>query len=201
MLDGVARRTIDPVLDDLGRRIAATGLSANGVTMLACLVGLLAAVSIAFGWLWLGLALILLSRLGDGLDGAVARHTAPTDLGGLLDIVLDFVFYGAIPLAFIILDPAANGLAGAVLLFAFYVNGASFLAFSLVAEKKRLTTTARGQKSIYFTTGLAEATETLIVFAAFCLFPAWFSVIAYVFAAMTAWTTLSRLVLAVRLFR
>lgn len=201
MLDGVARRTIDPVLDDLGRRIAATGLSANGVTILACIVGLLAAVAIAFGWLWLGLALILLSRLGDGLDGAVARHTAPTDLGGLLDIVLDFVFYGAIPLAFIILDPAGNGLAGAVLLFTFYVNGASFLAFSLVAEKKRLTTTARGTKSIYFTTGLAEATETLIVFAAFCLFPAWFSVIAYVFAAMTAWTTLSRLVLAVRLFR
>lgn len=201
MLDGVARRTIDPVLDDLGRRIAATGLSANGVTILACIVGLLAAVAIVFGWLWLGLALILLSRLGDGLDGAVARHTAPTDLGGLLDIVLDFVFYGAIPLAFIILDPAANGLAGSVLLFTFYVNGASFLAFSLVAEKKRLTTTARGTKSIYFTTGLAEATETLIVFAAFCLFPAWFSVIAYVFAAMTAWTTLSRLVLAVRLFR
>jgi phosphatidylglycerophosphate synthase len=201
MLDGVARRTIDPVLDDLGRRIAATGLSANGVTILACIVGLLAAVAIAFGWLWLGLALILLSRLGDGIDGAVARHTAPTDLGGLLDIVLDFVFYGAIPLAFIILDPAANGLAGAVLLFTFYVNGASFLAFSLVAEKKRLTTTARGTKSIYFTTGLAEATETLIVFAAFCLFPAWFSIIAYVFAAMTAWTTLSRLFLAVRLFR
>jgi phosphatidylglycerophosphate synthase len=201
MLDGVARRTIDPVLDDLGRRIAATGLSANGVTILACIVGLLAAVAIAFGWLWLGLALILLSRLGDGLDGAVARHTAPTDLGGLLDIVLDFVFYGAIPLAFIILDPSGNGLAGAVLLFTFYVNGASFLAFSLVAEKKRLTTTARGTKSIYFTTGLAEATETLIAFAAFCLFPAWFSVIAYVFAAMTAWTTVARLVLAVRLFR
>lgn len=201
MLDGVARRRIDPVLDDLGRRIAATGLSANRVTILACLVGLLAAAAIAFGWLWLGLALILVSRLGDGLDGAVARHTAPTDLGGLLDIVLDFVFYGAIPLAFIILDPVANGLAGAVLLFAFYVNGASFLAFSLVAERKRLTTTARGRKSIYFTTGLAEATETLIAFAAFCLFPAWFSAIAYVFAAMTGWTTLSRLVLAVRLFR
>ncbi len=201
MLDGVARRTIDPVLDHIGRRIAATGLSANGVTILACLVGLLAAVSIALGWLWLGLALILVSRLGDGLDGAVARHTAPTDLGGLLDIVLDFVFYGAIPLAFIILDPSANGLAGAVLLFTFYVNGASFLAFSLVAEKKRLTTTARGTKSIYFTTGLAEATETLIVFAAFCLFPTYFSVIAYIFAAMTAWTTLSRLVLAVRLFK
>lgn len=201
MLDGVARRKIAPVLDHIGRRIAATGLSANGVTILACLVGLLAAIAIALGWLWLGLALILVSRLGDGLDGAVARHTAPTDLGGLLDIVLDFVFYGAIPLAFIILDPSANGLAGAVLLFTFYVNGASFLAFSLIAEKKRLTTTARGAKSIYFTTGLAEATETLIVFAAFCLFPTWFSVIAYIFAAMTAWTTLSRLVLAVRLFK
>ena len=97
-----------------------------------------AALAIAFGWFWLGLLLIGISRIGDGLDGAVARINGRTDLGGYLDIVLDFVFYGAIPLGFVINDPQANGLAGAALLFAFYANGASFLAYAVMAEKRRL---------------------------------------------------------------
>jgi phosphatidylglycerophosphate synthase len=201
MLDGVAKRAIDPALDALGARLWSAGVPANAVTIAACLLGLVAAGAIAAGWLWLGLALMLASRLGDGLDGAVARKAGPTDFGGLLDIVLDFVFYGAIPLGFILLDPAANAVAGAVLIFAFYVNGSSFLAFSLLAAKRGLRAEARGPKSIYFTTGLAEATETLVVFAAFCLFPGWFAAIAYVFATLTFYTALSRLVLAARTFR
>ncbi len=200
MLDGIARKAIDPALEALGSRLAAAGISANAVTIAACLLGIAAATAIALGWLWLGLALILASRLGDGLDGVVARSGGATDFGGLLDIVLDFVFYGAIPLGFVLLDPAANAVAGAVLIFAFYVNGASFLAFSLVAERRGLRSDARGAKSIYFTTGLAEATETLVVFVAFCILPGWFAPIAYGFAALTAWTTLSRLVLAARTF-
>ncbi len=80
--------------------------------------------------------LLLLSRLCDGLDGAVARHTQKTDRGGFLDIVLDFAFYGVIPLGFVVAEPAQNAVAGAVLLFAFYVNGASFLAYAIMAEKR-----------------------------------------------------------------
>ena len=124
------------------------------------------------------------SRLGDGLDGALARIRGKTDLGGYLDIVLDFVFYGAIPLGFVIADPQANAVAGAVLIFSFYVNGASFLAYSIIAEKRKMETSVRGEKSIFFTAGLAEATETIAVFVAFCLFPAWFPQIAYTFAAV-----------------
>ena len=69
------------------------------------------------------------SRVLDGLDGATARASRLTDRGGFLDIVFDFIFYGAIPLAFALRDPGANALAAAVLLFSFYVNGASFLAY------------------------------------------------------------------------
>ncbi len=201
MLDGVAKRAIDPALDALGARLSSVGVPANAVTIIACVLGLAAAGAIAIGWLWLGLALMLASRLGDGLDGAVARNVGPTDFGGLLDIVLDFVFYGAIPLGFVLYDPASNAIAGAVLIFAFYVNGSSFLAFSLLAAKRGLRGEVRGRKSIYFTTGLAEATETLAVFVAFCLFPGWFAAIAYAFAALTFYTALSRLVLAARTFR
>lgn len=201
MLDGWARRGIDPALDSLARRAAAAGLGANAVTVAGFMIGIAAACAIAAGLLWLGLGLILLSRLCDGLDGAIARIAGPSDFGGYLDIVLDFAFYGAVPLAFAVLDPAVNGLAAAVLLLAFYVNGASFLAYAVMAEKRGIADDARGSKSLVFTTGLAEASETLLVFVAFCLWPAWFAAIAYGFAAVTAWTTLSRLVLARRRFR
>ena len=201
MLDGTARRVLDPTLDKMGAYLATKGASANAVTLTAFVVGMISAALIAFGYMIPGLILLLLSRLGDGLDGAVARHTQTSDFGGLLDIVLDFAFYGAIPLAFIIYDPANNAIAGAVLLFAFYVNGASFLAYSILAEKYRLQTAIRGEKSIYFTTGLAEATETFAAFAIFCLFPSYFAVVAYIFAAICIYTAFSRIVLAWSAFK
>ena len=200
MLDGWARRRIDPALDALSGVLHAAGISANMVTLSAFAIGAGAAIAIAVGHLWIGLVLILVSRLCDGLDGAIAKRAGRTDLGGYLDIVLDFAFYGMIPLAFVVLDPVANGVAGAVLLTAFYANGASFLAFALMAEKRGMSSNARGPKSLFFTTGLAEAAETLAVFLAFCLFPAWFPILAYAFAAVTAYTTLSRIILAYRLF-
>ncbi len=200
MLDGWARNRIDPALKRLARTLVRVGATPNAITIASCLIGLAAAASIAAGDLLVGLALLLLSRLGDGLDGAVARITGSTDLGGFLDIVLDFVFYGAVPLGFVLLDPSANAVAGAVLIFSFYVNGASFLAYAVMAEKRGETTEARGAKSLFFTTGLAEATETILFFVAFCLFPEWFPVLAYVFAAVTFYTALSRIVLASRTF-
>lgn len=201
MLDGTARRVLDPTLDKMGAYLATKGASANAVTLTAFVVGMISAALIAFGYMIPGLILLLLSRLGDGLDGAVARHTQTSDFGGFLDIVLDFAFYGAIPLAFIIYDPTNNAIAGAVLLFAFYVNGASFLAYSILAEKYRLQTAVRGEKSIYFTTGLAEATETFAAFAIFCLFPSYFAVVAYIFATICIYTAFSRIVLAWSAFK
>lgn len=200
MLDGWARKRLDPWLDAVAVRAAGAGVTANAITLAGCGIGLAAALAIAGGWFWLGLLLLGISRIGDGLDGAVAKINGKTDRGGYLDIVLDFVFYGAIPLGFVIHDPAANGLAGAVLLFAFYVNGSSFLAYAVMAEKRKLITAARGPKSLFFTTGLAEASETIAVFVAFCLFPFWFPVIAWAFAALTLYTALSRIVLAWRRF-
>jgi phosphatidylglycerophosphate synthase len=200
MLDGWARRGIDPAVERLARLVARTGVSANAVTVAAFALGALAGVAIALQYFLIGLLLVVVSRIGDGLDGAVARIRGKTDFGGYLDIVLDFFFYGAIPVGFALADPAANAVPAAVLVFSFYVNGASFLAFAILAERRRLATVARGEKSIFFTTGLAEATETIAVFVLACLFPAWFPVLAYGFAAIVFYTALSRIVLAGRQF-
>lgn len=201
MLDGWAKQRIDPALTAMAARLARAGISANGITLASLVLGLAAAACIVFGAFWPALALILLSRLGDGLDGAVARIRGQSDLGGYLDIVFDFIFYGAVPLAFALHDPAANAVPAAVLLLAFYVNGSSFLAYAIMAEKRNMSSDARGTKSLFFTVGLAEATETIVFFAAICLFPGWFPVLAYIFAAITLYTAVSRIALAVRRFR
>ncbi|AHK43303.1 MULTISPECIES: CDP-alcohol phosphatidyltransferase family protein [Ensifer] len=201
MLDGAVRKHLDPILDRLGAALARGGVGANAVTITGLALGLVAAVLIAGQYYLAAAIVIVVSRLCDGLDGAVARATRKTDFGGFLDIVLDFAFYGAIPLGFIGADPQANGLVGGLLLFSFYVNGSSFLAYAIMAEKRAMTTDVRGAKSLYFTTGLAEATETIAAFLAFCLFPTWFPLLAALFAVVCLYTALSRIVLARTRFR
>jgi phosphatidylglycerophosphate synthase len=201
MLDGLLRKLIDPGLDRAGRALARRGWRADQVTLLGLGFGLAAALMIASG-LPTALAVIplLASRLADGLDGAVARAGAKTDFGGFLDIVADFTFYGMIPFAFASADPA-NALPAAFLILSFYVNGASFLAFAILAEKRGMHTTTRGEKSLYFTAGIMEGGETILFLVAFCLWPAAFPALATLFGALCLITATARILLARRVFR
>ena len=201
MLDRVVQQALKPLLARAATGLVRGGVSADALTFTGFGLGLAAATAIAFGHFLTGLALLLLSRLMDGLDGAVARATSPTDRGGFLDITLDFLFYAAIPLAFALADPAANALPAAVLLASFIGTGSSFLAFAIVAAQRGLTSTALPDKSFYFLGGLTEATETLAAFVAMCLWPSWFPQIAYGFAALCALTTALRIVWGYRRFR
>ncbi len=200
MLDGLMRRMIDPFLARFGRRLAAAGVQADHVTFAGLVLGLGCAVAIVFRLDLAALALLAAGRLADGLDGAVARIQGPTDRGGFLDITFDFIFYGSVPLAFALRDPATNALPAAVLLAAFYANGASFLAFAALAAKRGLASEARGPKSLYFTVGLMEGSETIAFFVIFILAPAWFAPLALLFAALCVATCLSRLMLGIRVF-
>lgn len=169
------------------------GIGANTLSFIGFGLGLAAAASIANGHFLTGLALMLLSRLMDGVDGAVARATRPTDRGSFLDITLDFLFYAFIPLAFAWHNPASNALPAAVLLTTFIGTGSSFLAFAIVAAQRRMSSLEFPDKGFYFLGGLTEATETLIAFAAMCLWPGWFPQIALGFALLCAITTVLRI--------
>lgn len=176
------------------RWLVARGVRADQITVVGCAIGLLAALAAAFGFYGLALLGLVLNRLADGLDGAVARLTKPTDRGAFLDIALDFVFYAAFPIGFIMADPAANGLAGAVLVASFVLTGSSFLAFSVIAERRGLQAQDYPTKGIYYLGGLAEGAETIAVFVAFCLFPAAFAWIAWIFALACLVTAITRYV-------
>ena len=194
MLDRLALRALKPATDAAARRLAATGLTADQATLAGFGFGMIAAILIIFDLTTLAILPLLLNRALDGVDGALARLTGPSDRGAFLDISLDFVFYGAVPLAFAAAAPATNALAAAVLLAAFLATGTSFLAFAVIAEKRGLKSTAYPSKSFYYLGGLTEGTETILCFLAMCLWPEHFPLIALVYAALCALTVATRLI-------
>ena len=201
MLDRTIQQSLKPVLARAGAALVRCGVGADAVTLAGFATGLAAAIAIGLQHFHTGLALLLLSRLADGLDGAVARASAPTDRGGFLDITLDFLFYAAIPLGFAFADPTHNALPAAVLLASFIGTGSSFLAFATLAEKRRLKSTEFPGKSFFFLGGLTEATETIAAFVAMCLWPHAFAPIAYGFAALCGLTTVLRITWGWQRFR
>ena len=199
MLDRFTTRLIRPAVQVLARPLLRWGVSPNLITWAGFALGVLAAACVASQAWMAGLALLLCSRLCDALDGAVARASeSSTALGGFLDIALDFVFYALMVLAFALADPTRNALAAAVLLTAFVGTGSSFLAFAALAAQRGLHNPQYPEKSLYFLGGLTDATETLALLCAMCLWPTYFAPLAYGFAVLCCITWLGRIAAAVR---
>lgn len=193
MLDTFFIRNLKQPLARLAKGLDALGVTANGITLVGFLFGIMVLPALYFEMTLLALLLILFNRAMDGLDGAVARIQGPTDLGGYLDITLDFIFYSAVVFGFALLNPAENALAAGFLIFAFMGTGSSFLAFAIMAEKRNIERLDYGKKSLYFLGGLTEGTETILFLVLICLLPDYFSVLAYVFGAACWITTATRI--------
>lgn len=179
-------------LSTLAKPLCRAGITANQVTLTGFAIGILALPLLAYSlYLWALLA-ILLNRVLDGLDGAVARERGITDCGGFLDITLDFIFYAAVVLGFALADPS-HALPAATLLFAFMGTGSSFLAFAIMAGKQGIANPVYHHKSLYYLGGLTEGSETIALFTLMCLWPAGFVPLAYGFASLCFITTLTRL--------
>jgi phosphatidylglycerophosphate synthase len=199
VLDPVLRRLIDPPLDRVGGWLSGQGVSANAASLVGLGVGLLAVPALADGRFDLALLAIVLNRLIDGLDGAIARRGRATPFGGYLDIMCDMAFYAAVPLGFALASPA-NALWAAILLASFVCTGASFLGRAvLAAGRAEPDDGKRGRKSFFYASGLIEGTETIVAFILFCLFPGAFAWLAGAFAVLCVCTAAARVVEAYQL--
>lgn len=194
MLDPILRRWIDPPLDRAGAWLARRAVSANAVSLAGLAIGVVAVPLLAHGHYAAALSIILLNRLLDGLDGAIARQRGATAFGGYLDIFCDMAFYAAIPLGFALASPA-NALWAALLLASFVCTASSFLGRAVLALQRGETDEGRrGRKSFFHAAGIIEGSETIAAFILFCLFPAAFPWLAGLFAALCFWTAAARLV-------
>jgi phosphatidylglycerophosphate synthase len=200
MLDPFMRRLIDPPLNLAGRGLARGGVSADAVTIGGFVVGLAAVPLLAAEQYGAALVLLLLNRLSDGLDGAIARQVGATDFGGFLDIVCDFIFYAAFVLGFALARPEANALVATFLVLSFVGTGTTFLAYAIIAAKYGATVPPQKGKAFYYLGGLTEGTETIAFFVALCLLPDQFVPLALMFGALCWITTASRVMTARQAF-
>jgi len=200
VLDRAARRLVDPVLEQLATAAQQRSLTANQVTIAGFASGLAAMAAIALQSYGLGLLLLLANRLADGVDGALAKRNGPTDLGGYLDIVLDFIVYAGAAFAFAVAQPE-HAVAAAFLIFSFMGTGSSFLAFAIFAAKRRLDGEHAANKSFYYLGGITEGTETILLFVVVLLFPEWFPAAAYTYGTLCWLTTVGRIGAAVQRLR
>lgn len=198
MFDGPLRRRLSPRLDGVAARLDAAGVGPMAVTGIGLVVGLGAAVAAGLAWWWVALGLWLLNRMLDGLDGAVARRRGPSDLGGYLDLVADFVVYAAFVVGVAVAVPAAR-LPAVCALAAYYVNAAALLAWSSLQERAR--NRPGDGRSLHLTRGLVEGAETIVAYALICLVPSLAGWILGVFAVLVAATAVQRVVQAARLLR
>lgn len=194
MLDRYITPVIKPLLTPMVVQLDKRGISADQLTVAGFIVGLCAVPLLAFELWYAALFMIILNRVTDGLDGALARYTnQSSSAGGFLDITLDFLFYAAIPFGFILANPDQNAIAGAFLLVSFIGTGSSFLAFAIAAEKFSLDKPQFKYKSFYYLNGLTEGTETIAFFVALCIWPEHFAVLASLFAVACLITVFTRI--------
>lgn len=193
MFDPRLNSLLGPVLKQTARLLVKAGVSANQVTVAGFLVGMLALPLLAveaYSW---ALVVIIVNRIADGLDGAVARLTHATDAGGYLDITFDFIFYSAVVFGFLLANPEQNAIAAGLLLVTFMGTGSTFLAFSALAAKHGIENPEYPSKSLHYMGGITEGFETILAFVLFCLWPQHFVWLALVFAALCWITTCSRM--------
>lgn len=199
MFDMALRRIVDPALHSLAGDVAKAGVSANALTILGAIFGVGAGVCITQGGFSAALVFIILNRFLDGLDGAVARINGPTEMGGYLDTLADFLFYVVVPVAFAIWAPG-NQLPALLLVASFTLTAVSFLGFAAIAARRGEEMGAHGPKAFIYSTGLMEGGETIAFFILFCLFPAFFPTLALVFAGLCVVTVLQRVFVAAKSF-
>ncbi|MCK5098070.1 MAG: CDP-alcohol phosphatidyltransferase family protein, partial [Desulfobacteraceae bacterium] len=148
MLDTIAVKILNKPLHLVAGLLKETGINKDVITLTGFVIGLFAIILIAFHFYTIALAFIAINRIFDGIDGALARLTKPTDSGGFLDITLDFIFYAGIVFAFALADPESNAIPACLLLFSFIGTGSSFLAFSVMAEKNGIKSMEYPNKSL-----------------------------------------------------
>lgn len=170
---------------------------------LLSLVGLLLGVGAAAA-LWqrayaAAFALWFLNRVFDGLDGAVARlRDDQSDLGGYLDIVIDFVVYALIPVGIVLGQPTATATAALVfLLCTYYVNAASWMYLAAILEKRQASAVGR-MTTIAMPAGIIGGTETIVFYTAFIFFPAQAAWLFGLMGLLIVITIVQRMVWAIR---
>ena len=200
MFDNMLRGLKDRILSSVAVFIRAR-FHPIQITILAFMIGLIGVFALTQQLYLLGFFLWCVNRFFDGLDGTVARlYDLQTDLGGYLDILLDFVIYAAVPVALVIAEPTSTGYLAVIFLLAtFYINAASWMYLSAILEKRAQGANVQGERTtVTMPGGLITGAETILFYCAFILFPAYLVQLYLLMSVLVIVTMIQRFIWAMR---
>ncbi|MGL5754268.1 MAG: CDP-alcohol phosphatidyltransferase family protein [Paraclostridium sp.] len=187
MLDTHGRKYVDPIINGGADILLKLKLSANNITILALLVGILTSVFIYLDMNILAIITLWISGYLDAVDGAVARKTNTSSMfGTLMDITFDRVVETLMicTLALKYIDARMNFI---VLLVCIIISMTIFLTVGALVEKK-------GMKSFYYQAGVAERSEGFLLFSLIIMFPNYVMFFTNIFSFIILITIVQRIV-------
>ena len=193
MLDQKFNFFFKPVLKKFATIFLKYQILPNQITLFSIILGIICFIFLSLGFIYTALLFFLLNRIFDGVDGALARLKEPTDLGGFYDIISDFLIYALLPFGFILFDNN-NFLSMSLLLTSFIGTCSTFLTTAWIFEKKKIKIEQLSQKSFFYSEGLIEGTETIILFIFMFLFYEVANFIAWIFAILCFITSMTRII-------
>ncbi|MDW7660956.1 MAG: CDP-alcohol phosphatidyltransferase family protein [Bacillota bacterium] len=177
MIDSKLRDSVQPIFDQTGSVFVKLKIQPDQITIAAFIGGLFAGGLVAYGQLIAALILLWISGLLDVLDGTVARLTGKSSSrGAYMDLVFDRMVEAAIVLGFYLLAPE-YALAYILFFIGAMFNFTTFMVAGALFDND-------GVKSMHYDIGIAERTETFIVFSLMMLFPG------YIFGLLIAFDLL-----------
>ena len=171
--------------DSAGKALYDMGISANAVTIAGFVVGLLAINFLAMNMFGYALLCILVNRVCDALDGAIAKHSGKTDFGVFLDAALDYMFYAGIIFGFALANPSQNAVAATFLMFGFTAAAATLLSYAIIAYKNNAPQQPEIGSSPFYLGGIAQGAETLVALIVLCIVPRLFMPIAIILGCLS----------------
>lgn len=142
------------------------------ITLLSGVVGILIILMLYFNYKLAAIICLLISGYLDTLDGSVARKSNKvSDLGSMLDIIIDRVVEGSILFGFFLINPA-NAIWCFLMLFANLICITAFLVVGVFTKQPS------HDKSFFYSPGLIERTEAFIFYTLMIILPEYFRTLA-----------------------
>lgn len=192
MLDTHGRKYVDPIINSGVSFLLKLKLTANNVTIIALLIGILTSVFIYFDMNIIAVLTLWISGYLDAVDGAIARKTNTTSLfGTLMDITFDRIVETCMILVLALKYVDAR-MSFIILLICIIISMTIFLTVGALVEKK-------GIKSFYYQAGVAERSEGFIMFSLIILLPKYILFFTNIFSFIIFITIIQRIVEAKKL--
>lgn len=187
MLDTHARKYVSPFIEFGANIFIKRKISANTVTILALILGVLSAILLYLDKNILAVIVLWISGYLDAVDGSIARKTnSSSSFGTVLDITFDrIVEIGIIFVSSLKFEDVRLNII--VLLACILISMVIFLTVGAVSEKS-------GVKSFYYQAGVAERSEGFIMLSLMMVFERYLGIVVNIFSFIVIITALQRMI-------